>query len=139
MKKFIENTSHKFNINKDQILKKVEVFDKFLDNINKDFHTDKLSIDSLLEQLSPEIDSEMKSTAKNKNFNSLGGELLVSSSEDDSIQLNLKMYFSTIDNKIILKESTKYIRNDFLDDSAIEKIKTSVVPMKFEIAPPLGN
>lgn len=141
MRKFTEIASQALHtLNNSQFVKETgEKFNSYLDDINKSMETKSLSIDTLLDQLSVEIDKDMLSVANLEKMQPLGGEITITTNDKNSIKLNLKTYFNNSENKIILRESSKIIDNNILEASAIDKIQGSINPLKYEISPPVGS
>lgn len=121
-------------IGKSQLAKEsIAKIESGLDHADEIHRIEPMTIEALAESLSDSIDQQVIAVADTENLKPLGGELKAIYI-NDCVELHLKNYFNSIDNKVILKESKKVIDKCYLDEESIDKIRGS--ELIYPISPP---
>ena len=126
------------HLKKSPVLNKtIELLDSTIDEINKKFKHDPISLDELTSRLSDDTDKEILQIQQQENLCFIGGELLVSKTAQlaGCFSLDLKLYFQNQMEKIILKEKHKELQISILNEaSQNDLLQQSII--KYEINEP---
>lgn len=120
-----------FNIQNSEIIQKSNAL---MDRLDETYHIEKITLESLLQELSPKIDQEIIKTAKQGNLTPVAGDLKISVKDDKHLSIFWEFYYTDSNNKYHKTQSEKVIDNSFLTDDSITRIKTQ--PLAFPINPP---
>lgn len=140
MCKKIENSANAFidHLKKSPVLNKtVGLVDGVIEEVNKNFKHEPISLDQLVARLSDDTDKEILQIQQQEALNFVGGELIVSSkaSQDHYFSIDLKLYFKNSFGKIILKEKHKELELFILENSSKNDLLQKTV-IKYEVDEP---
>ena len=106
------------HLKKSPVLQKtVSMADGIMDEMNKTFQHEPISLDSLVASLSPDTDKLILDLQLKDSIQFIGGELIVSipSSKSEKFALLLQLYFKEQSGKVLLKENGKELELELLD------------------------
>lgn len=121
----------------DQMAQGLDALGNMFEQFAKQFETESLTLDELIQKLSPSVDQDMIKTAKAQNLTALGGELYLIKEDArmGHFKVDIKLYFIDQQKNYILREKTispqllvltKEAKADLLQNS----------PIKYPIAAP---
>ena len=115
----------------DQMAQGLDALGNMLEQFAKQFETESLTIDELIQKLGPSVDQDMIKTAKAQNLTALGGELYLIKEDArmGHFKVDIKLYFIDQQKNYILREKTispqllvltKEAKADLLQNSPIK-------------------
>lgn len=121
MSNFFERLANKSieHLKKSPVLQKTATLaDGAMDELNKQFHIEAISLDKLAAGLSADTDKLILDTQRNEGLSFVGGELIASSQATQAahFSLRLQLYFQNSQNKVILKAQNKELALSILDE-----------------------
>lgn len=121
MSNFFERLANKSieHLKKSPVLQKTATLaDGAMDELNKQFHIEAISLDKLAAGLSADTDKLILDTQRNESLSFVGGELIASSQATQAahFSLRLQLYFQNSQNKVILKAQNKELALSILDE-----------------------
>lgn len=126
------------HLKKSPVLQEVKVAaDSLMDQLNKTFKHDPVSLDVLVSGLSDSTDQLIIDTERSDNLVFIGGELSACSAPQrpDTLSLKLKLYFNNPQDKILLKESEKQLDSSVLTSQALKDLNEKGI-VTFEVDKP---
>lgn len=126
MEKIVENAINAGidHLKKSPVLRETaHLVDKAMDVVNKLVTREPVSLESLVESLSPGTDQLIVDIQNHDQLTYVGGRLNVFMGKlDREVTLKLMLYFCGSDGKLILKENTKFIPLEYLTSNAIQEL-----------------
>lgn len=106
----------------------------FFDKVAHRFDIKSQSMEELMNTISPSVDSYIKKVSTSENLQPLGGEITISLDKERDIYLVMKTYYENTTKQIILKETTKTLPKEALDQASYAKLENGNIV--FPIDPP---
>lgn len=115
----------------DQMAQGLDALGNMFEQFARQFETESLTLDELIQKLSPSVDQDMIKTAKAQNLTALGGELYLIKEDArmGHFKVDIKLYFIDQQKNYILREKTispqllvltKEAKADLLQNSPIK-------------------
>lgn len=128
MSNFFERLANKSinHLKKSPVLQKTATrANDAMDELNKQFHIEAISLDKLTARLSADTDKLILDTQRNEGLRFVGGELIASSQTTQAAHfgLHLQLYFQNAQHKVILKEQRKELALSILDEVSQQELQ----------------
>lgn len=114
-----------------EVLKKAEYW---IDKLEHQFDIQPQSLEELMLAISPSVDDHVKKTSVAESLTPLGGEIVVSLNQNRDIYMVMKNYYENASKQIILKETTKTLPKEALDQPSYSRLEVGHIV--FPIDPP---
>lgn len=114
------------HLKKSPVLQKsAHLADGVMDEMNKTFQHEPISLDNLVKKLSLDTDTLILGIQHKEKLDFVGGELtaLSSAQQAEHFSLALKLYFQNPQGKVILKENSKELAMNILDAASQQELK----------------
>lgn len=121
----------------DQVAQGIDALGNMFEQFAKQFETESLTLDELIQKLSPSVDQDMIKTAKAQNLTALGGELYLIKEDArmGHFKVDIKLYFIDQQKNYILREKTISPQLLVLTKEAKADLLQNA-PIKYPIAAP---
>lgn len=106
----------------------------FFDKVAHKFDIKSQSMEELMNAISPSVDSYIKKICVSENLQALGGEITISLDRERNLYLVMKTYYENTAKQIILKETTKTLPKEALDQASYARLENGNIV--FPIDPP---
>lgn len=110
--------------------------DNLMDQINNAFKHEPISLDMLVEKLSPSTDNLIIATESEEGIKFIGGELTayLPPADLNRFALNLKLYYKNSSDEFVLKEREKMLDRGILTTDSLAELKEK--EQSFEVNEP---